>query len=114
MNDFRPGDFQEAVARFRDAVHQEGERTASPGLDAILARERRSKRARLRFAVAAMVVLALGAIPAYENARHMNAQRQREAAQARADALLLEQVNAGLSRSVPRAMAPLMGWAPGN
>ena len=109
MNDVR-----EALSRFRDALHQEGERTASPGLQAMLLRDCRLKRARLRLAAAAVVALTLAAIPAYENAQRVNGQRQREAEQARADALLLKQVNTGLARSVPRAMAPLMDWAPGN
>jgi hypothetical protein len=110
MNDFRPGHFQEAVARFRDAVRQEGERSEVPGLHAILSRDRRTKSIRLRWAVAAVVALMLGAIPAYERAQ----ERLREAEQEKADAVLIEQVNAGLARSVPRAMAPLMDWAPGN
>jgi hypothetical protein len=110
MNDFRPGDFQEAVSRFRDAIRQEGERSESPGLQAILSRERSAKSIRLRWAVAAVVALMLGAIPAYERAQEL----QREAEQEKADAVLMEQVNAGLARSVPRAMSPLMSWAPGK
>jgi hypothetical protein len=102
--------FREALARFRDAVHQAGEQNESPGLQIILERERSAKGLRLRWAAAAAVVLVLGVIPVYRNTQ----QRQREAEQAKADALLLEQVNAGLSRSVPRAMAPLLDWAPAN
>jgi hypothetical protein len=109
MKDFREGHFQEAVAKFRDVVHREGERSESPGLQAILSRDRSARSFRLRWAVAAVVALALGAIPAYEDAR-----RQREAEQEKADAVLMEQVNAGLARSVPRAMAPLLDWAPGK
>jgi cytochrome c-type biogenesis protein CcmH/NrfG len=104
MNDFR-----NALGRFREAVRLEGERSEVPGLRAILERERRATGVRLRWAAAAAVVaLALGAIPAYENA----VLKQREAEQEKADALLMEQVNAGLSRSVARAMTPLMDWAP--
>jgi hypothetical protein len=99
-----------ALGCFRDAIRQEGERSESPGLQAILSRERRAKGLRLRWAAAVAVVLMLAVIPAYENAE----QTQREAEQEKADALLLEQVNAGLARSVPRAMAPLMDWAPGR
>ncbi len=118
MSDFRPGDFREAVARFRDALRQEGERSESPGLQAILSRNRSAKsirpqRTRVAWAAAAVVALMLGAIPAYERALRENA-RQRAAEQEKADAQLLEQVNAGLARSVPRAMAPLMDWTPGN
>lgn len=115
MNDFQPGDFREAVARFRDALRQEGERSESPGLQAILSRDRSAKSirpqwTRVAWAAAAVVALMLGAIPAYERAQ----ERQREAEQEKADAQLLEQVNAGLARAVPRAMAPLMDWTPGN
>jgi hypothetical protein len=105
MNDFR-----ETLTRFRDAVREQGEQSRSPGFRAILEHERERRSIRMRWAVAAVVVLLLGAIPVYKNAQ----ERQREAEQEKADALLLEQVNAGLSRSVPRAMAPLMGWAPTN
>jgi hypothetical protein len=103
MNDFR-----DTLGQFREAVREAGERSEIPGLQAILERERRATGVRLRWAAAAVVALVLGAIPAYENAL----QRQREAEQEKADALLMEQVNAGLSRSVARAMAPLMDWAP--
>jgi hypothetical protein len=102
--------FREALAMFRDAVRQEGERNESPGLQAILERERSAQGLRLRWAAAAAAVLVLGTIPAYKNAQ----QRQSEAEQAKADALLLEQVNVGLSRSVPRVMAPLLDWAPAD
>jgi hypothetical protein len=103
MNDYR-----EAIAQFRHSIHREGERNGSPELQAILSRDRRANGLRLRWAAAAVVALAMAAVPAYENVL----QRQRDAKQEKADALLLEQVNAGLSRSVPRAMTPLMGWAP--
>jgi hypothetical protein len=103
MNDFR-----EAIAEFRHSIHREGERNGSPGLQAILSRDRRAKGLRLRWAAAAAVALMLAAVPTYENVQ----QRQREAEQEKADTLLLQQVNAGLSRSVPRAMTPLMNWAP--
>jgi hypothetical protein len=96
-----------ALAQFKEAMHGEGERTQIPGLQTILLRDRRAG-LRLRWAAAAVAALAMAAIPIYENER----QRQHEAEQERADSLLLEQVNAGLSRSVPRAMTPLMGWAP--
>jgi hypothetical protein len=103
MNDFR-----EAIAQFRRSIHREGERNGGPGLQAILSRDRRANGLRLRWAAAAAVALMLAAVPAYENVQ----QRQREAEQEKADTMLLQQVNAGLSRSVPRAMTPLMGWAP--
>jgi hypothetical protein len=105
MNDFR-----EAVERFRDAVREQGEQAANPGLQIILERDRARRNIRMRWTVAAVVMLFLGAIPVYKRAQD----RQREAEQEKADSLLLEQVNAGLARSVPRALAPLMGWTPAN
>jgi hypothetical protein len=48
-----------------------------------------------------MVAVTLGAIPIYRDAQ--------QRAQDRADVLLMEKVNAALSRPVPRALAPLMG-----
>jgi hypothetical protein len=99
-------DYREAMSRFRDTMRREGDRSEIPRLTTILDRERSAKGGWFRWAVAAGVALVLAAIPVYESAR----QRQREAAQATADELLLEQVNAGLSRSASRAMSPLMGW----
>lgn len=106
MNDFRA-----ALSNFKDAVHREGERAEIPSLQTIRSSGRRVKSFGLRWSVAAAAIalLTLGAIPAYQRA-----QRQREAEQEKADSLLMEQVNAGLSRSVPRAMKPLVDWAPGN
>jgi hypothetical protein len=98
-------EFKETVALFRNAMREEGERSTCPGLAAILHQERAVRSFRLRWAVAAAgLVLTLGAIPVYQRK-----QKQREAARERADILLLEQVNEGLSRSVSPAMAPLMG-----
>ncbi len=59
----------------------------------------------LRWVIAVVGVLILGSIPvSYEHARE-----QQRAAQAREDALLLEKVNAAISRTVPRSMEPLLG-----
>jgi hypothetical protein len=100
MNDFR-----HALGKFRDAMHAEGERSVSPNLQAILHREHAAKGIRLRWVVAVVaVMLTLGAIPVYQQE-----QKQREAAQDESDRVLMEQVNAGLSRSVSPAMEPLWG-----
>lgn len=92
---------RDALKEFRDAVHREGARSAPPSLLAILGQPV----LQWRWAAAAMVVIGLGAIPAYRNAQ----ERQREAEQQRADALLMQQVNSVISRSAPRAFAALMG-----
>lgn len=96
--------FRDALDGFRAVVSEEADRCPGPGLGAMLKQERAVKRPVLRWAVAAAAfTLALAAIPAYQHQ-----QREREAEQARADALLMEQVNSGLARPVPRAMAPLL------
>ena len=99
MNDFRA-----ALDGFCESMREEGRRSAPPELKAMLERGRETRRTRLQRAIAAAaVMLALVAIPAYQRE-----QRARDAAQAKADALLMEQVNAGLERPVPRAMSPLL------
>ncbi len=57
----------------------------------------------MRWALVAAALLVLAAVPIYRNAQ----ERQRQAEIARADALLLEQVDAEVSRAVPRPMEPL-------
>ncbi|HYV61780.1 MAG TPA: hypothetical protein VE958_03850 [Bryobacteraceae bacterium] len=56
-----------------------------------------------RWILATAALLLLTVAPVYWSAR-----QQRLAEQAQADELLLERVNAGLSRSVPASMEPLM------
>ena len=58
----------------------------------------------LRWALVAAALLVLAAVPIYRNVQD----RQRQAERARADALLLEQVDAEVSRAVPRPMEPLV------
>jgi hypothetical protein len=58
----------------------------------------------MRWALVAAALLVLAAAPIYRNAQD----RQRQAEIARADALLLEQVDAEVSRAVPRPMEPLV------
>jgi hypothetical protein len=57
----------------------------------------------MRWALAAAALLVLAAVPVYRSVQD----RQRQAEIARADALLLEQVDAEVSRAVPRPMEPL-------
>ena len=58
---------------------------------------------RLRWALASVVLIILLVIPVYKNKRE-----EKRARQAMEDALLLEQVNASLTREVPVSMEPLM------
>ena len=58
---------------------------------------------RLRWALASAVLIILLVIPVYKNKRD-----EKRARQAMEDALLLEQVNASLTREVPVSMEPLM------
>ena len=96
--------FNEALANFREAIREEGERSISPSLQQLLYREKSGGSRRLRWAVAAGLILTIGAIPLYQGE-----QRKRAAAQDQADTLLLEQVNESLSQSVLPALEPLMG-----
>lgn len=100
--------FNDAIAAFRGSIRHQGDQTEIPGLEAILQRERAPRRPRpVRWVVTTAVVLILGAIPvSYEHSR----EQQRAAEEAREDAVLLEKVNAGLSRTVPRSMEPLVKW----
>jgi hypothetical protein len=63
----------------------------------------RARPALPRWILATAALSAFVAAPVYWNAR-----QQRAAEQARADELLLQRVNAGLSRPVPASMEPLM------
>ena len=64
---------------------------------------------RPQWALIAATLAILAGVPIYRNV-----ERQREAEQARADALLWEQVDAGLSRPVPAPMEPLLSLVPGE
>ena len=57
----------------------------------------------MRWVLVAAALLVLAGVPIYRNAQD----RQRQAEIAKADALLLEQVDAEVSRAVPRPMEPL-------
>jgi hypothetical protein len=91
---------------FRDAVRQEGERSPVPSLSSILARERPRGVSWTWVAASAAVVLTLFAVPYYVS---YQTEREKQAAQDRADAELMLRVNTALSRSVPLALEPLMG-----
>ncbi|MBZ5594253.1 MAG: hypothetical protein LAP39_18585 [Acidobacteriia bacterium] len=98
---------ESAIALFRDSVGVSGEMYGRPELPLHtgVQRARRGIAARpSRWAPVAAALLLLAAIPIYTNSRD----RRRQAELARADAALLEQVDAGISRAVPAPMEPLV------
>ena len=94
---------QSALGHFRQAMHAwsagEGERALARTR---MAPERRTARIWFRWQAVAIAALVLAMAPLYKTVRD----RQR-AAEALADAQLLEQVNREVSGSVPTAMEPL-------
>ena len=91
---------ESAMALFRDSVRDCGEMYGRPPLS-VPSKLRRVRP--LRWApVAALLLLAV--IPFYTDSRD----RRRQAEMARADAALLEQVDAEISRAVPAPMEPLV------
>jgi hypothetical protein len=89
-----------ALAQFRDAVRQWGEVPRRP-------RGRQTSPLRLRWALAALILMA-ALWPV-----HSIVSKRRQLEAARADAILLEQVDAGVSRAIARPMEPLaklMTW----
>jgi hypothetical protein len=96
-----------AIALFRDSARDCGEMYGYPkfGLPARTQSVRAGFMGRpSRWASVVAALLLLAAIPIYTNSRD----RRRAAEMARADALLLEQVDAGISRAVPAPMEPLV------
>ena len=95
-----------ALALFRDSVRDCGEMYGHPHVG--LPSRAQSVRpgflvGRSRWASIAAALLLLAAIPIYTTSRD-----RRAAEIARADAVLLEQVDAGISRAVPAPMEPLV------
>jgi hypothetical protein len=98
---------EETLTHFRGAVRCWSDRLAPPAR----LREARGPMLPAKWALAAAALAMLSAIPVYRSA----AERRREAERERADAALLEQVDAAVSRRVPSPMEPLMSlvaWGP--
>jgi hypothetical protein len=95
-----------ALALFRGSVRHwsDGQSRAVPPGAGRIALARRSRTQPIRWASVAAALLVLAAVPVYRNVQ----EKQRQAEIARADALLLEQVDAEVSRAVPRPMEPLV------
>ena len=90
---------QGGLLAFRSAVHEWAEEPAAVRIPA--------RRPSWRWAVAAAAAMGLALLPMYLDVR--NARREAEYAAERAkDALLLNQVNAHLARTVPQPMQQLM------
>jgi hypothetical protein len=87
---------ESALQEFRSAVHG-----WSALLPAPASPRRTTPRRVVRWALAAAALVAIALVPVY---RH----RQAEAETARADAILLEQVDAEVSQAVPSPMEPLV------
>jgi hypothetical protein len=102
---------EEVVAQFRTSIRGWSSQQRGAAVPSGWPPEgmRRSPRPQpFRWALAAALLI-LAAVPIYKNARD----RQREE-MARADALLLEQVDAAVAQPVPPSMEPLMQlvWGP--
>ncbi len=94
--------FRKTIDGFRGELEDRAAQVPTPQLRTLLNRERPAPPHTLRWAAAAIVVLSLGSIPVFHDAQQRARQEQE-----RADAQLLEQINASLSRSVPRAFGAL-------
>ena len=86
--------FRNALAGFRTSL----EKSPVPAV-----RRKQSSQRLSRWVLASAALSLMVAAPMYWNARQQRAEEQ-----AKADELLLERVQAGLSRSVPASMEPLM------
>ena len=98
---------ESALGLFRGSVRHwsSGQsRAEPPAIGSILPARRGPWAQPMRWGLAAAALLVLAAVPIYRNAQD----RQRQAEIARADALLLEQVDAEVSRAIPRPMEPLV------
>src|SRR5262249_43745861 len=97
---------QGALSMFRESVHRwsaESGGAAIPRAAFVHNELPRVRRAPLRWAFAGLVLMLLIVIPIYKSSND-----RKRAAQALEDTLLLERVNAQLSRRVPEQMEPLM------
>ena len=99
-----------ALALFRGSVREWSEQSGAPARKFVPVRRGWGFQP-MRWALACVVLLMLAAIPVYRNAM----EKQRKADLAKADAALLEQVDAEISRAVPATMEPLaklVAWDP--
>jgi len=98
---------QGSLELFRDSIRELSEARLGVGSRAAWTPPRARSfwnRPVMRWAAAAAAVVMVGAIPAYKGCEDS----QRRVAAAKQDAVLLQEVDAGLSRSVPQ---PLESWS---
>jgi hypothetical protein len=99
--------FQATLSLFRDSVRRWSDQHDGSEAGSVFEVGPAPSRFRTwpaRWAVAAAVLLVVAAVPIYRSTRHS----QSGVTMAQADALLLEQVDAEVSRAVPRPMEPLL------
>ena len=101
-------DLEKAIGWFRGAIDEwSRSEPLAPWRPQPIVRHPRLHPARWALVTATLVILA--GVPIYRNV-----ERRRAAEQAHADALLWQQVDAGLSRPVPAPMEPLLSLVPGD
>ena len=97
---------ESSLSIFRDSVRQWSDRRSRvPDPGAWKAERGQPK----LWALVAAMLLMLAVVPIYRDADSKD--KQRKAELARADAVLLEQVDAQVSRAVPAPMEPLVAWS---
>jgi hypothetical protein len=93
---------QGVLSEFRDSLRHWSAAQGGSAPTPVWLTERPRGAHRLRWALVAVAMVLLAAIPIYRNR-----ERQRQADASLDDAVLLEQIDAGVSRSVPAPMEPL-------
>lgn len=105
-------ELEASLGQFRTAMRRWSSAAAPPAWQAPEPRSRWMAWRRLMLAGATAAILA--AAPLYWSAREHQLHRAAEAAQAAADAQLLEQVDASISQAVPEPMEPLVSLVEWN
>jgi hypothetical protein len=101
-------DFRAGLAGLRDALRQDAGSNSVPAWNTTESLELRARTRTLHVAWAACGLLGVALGVAVWNGHAESQKRLLEAERQVADTDLLEQVNAGLARPVPRALSPLM------
>ena len=105
--------FHDPVATFRTVMQEWSDRESIPRLaevSSFLTRPRRFSNPFWRWAPVGMALMMLTGIPIYMQQRKLQQSKAEESA--RRDALLMDAMNAHLSRTIPAPMAPIMALVP--